>query len=111
MSKKPETKFKENTVAPFLKVLANTWFVKTQQRATRGTPDYLICVNGMFVALELKKDAREKPDPLQSYNLNRIIECKGIAMVAFPENWDEVSKVLTTLSDDSSLKGRRKDGH
>lgn len=111
MGMKKETRFKTGTVAPFLKALPNTWFVKTQQRAIRGTPDYLLCVNGMFVGMELKKDGKEKPDPLQQYNLGRIKASKGIALVAHPENWEKVSRVLTILANDASIKRGESDDH
>lgn len=71
-----------------------------------------MCVNGMMIALELKKSSKEKPDKLQEYNIAKIIEARGIAIVVCPENWDEVSKILTMLAETPKTKeGEVKDGH
>jgi hypothetical protein len=87
---KPETLFK-NRVRKDLEALKKTWFVKINQVALRGIPDFLLCVNGFFVALELKKDVASSPDELQLYNLKQIKKkARGISFVAHPENWPEV---------------------
>lgn len=79
--------------------LPNTWFTKTQQRTIRGTPDYLACVNGVFVGIELKRSAKEKMKlTLQAHNVNKINRAQGLGLFVYPENWDKVQKVLTTLS-------------
>lgn len=97
MAKKPETLFKER-IYPKLKTLPNTWVVKIQQVAKRGTPDFLLCINGLFVAIELKKSVDEEPDALQEWNLENIADCGGAAMVAYPENWDATYTVLQKLA-------------
>jgi hypothetical protein len=87
--KKPETKFKERV----LKDLQNTpytWVEKIQQVAKRGTPDLLICMGGKFIAIELKKDEHEAPDPLQQLKLQRIEDAGGDSFVVHPGNWDIV---------------------
>lgn len=103
MSKGPETKFKE-FIRPFLKTLKNSWFCKVQQITISGTPDFLLCVSGTFVALELKKDASSKPTELQLYMLRKIRESGGIALVCFPENWDIVSHYLQKLANQGLTK-------
>lgn len=85
----PETRFK-TVVLKDLKSVPDLWFVKTQQRATRGIPDVLLCLGGRFMAIELKKDEFEKPDPLQEYNLKKIREAGGLTWVAHPKNWKQV---------------------
>lgn len=92
-----ETSFKIR-IRPQLNAIPNSWWTKTQQRSLRGTPDFLGCVNGKFVALELKRSAKEKPDPLQAYNLQKILAANGLAFVVFPENWDEIFNTLTALA-------------
>lgn len=99
MGKKPETKFKETRVIPDLKKLPNCWFVKIQQLSIRGVPDYLLCVNSTFVALELKKDEKETPDRLQQYNLEGINRAGGIGIVAHPGNWDITYDLLKQLAE------------
>lgn len=73
------------------------WFTKTQQVAIRGTPDFIMCVGGMFVALELKRSSKLKADPLQSNNISKINEAKGIGLVVGPENWKKTLDVLKIL--------------
>lgn len=96
-SMKPETKFRTNQVRPFLKRLKNTFFMGIQQVAICGDPDFVLCVRGHFVALELKA-AGEKPRPLQEHKLNQIEKAGGIRIVASPENWDDVKQHLLEMS-------------
>lgn len=58
----------------------------------------MLCVNGMFVALELKKDSSEKADALQGHNIQTINKSGGIALVVCPENWKKVFKTLEILA-------------
>ena len=106
LAKKPETNFKDNKVRPFLKSLPNTWFFKTNERAVRGIPDFILCINGMFVAIELKKDKASEPDELQKFTLKKIKDAKGISFVTCPEDWLVHSKVLTKLAGNSTLMER-----
>jgi hypothetical protein len=86
MAQKPETIFKERVLKD-LRALPSTYAVKIQQQAIRGTPDILACVNGWFVAIELKKDDKAKTDKRQDYELKKIDEAGGMALVAHPLNW------------------------
>jgi hypothetical protein len=97
MSKKPETKFKER-IRPYLEALPGSWWVKVQQVGIRGTPDFLGCVGGVFVALELKKDSHTEPDPLQLYTLDKIQQAGGVTFIVSPENWNEVYRDLCRLA-------------
>lgn len=97
MAKKPETVFKER-IKPMLEALGGSWWVKTQMLSTLGIPDYLGCVQGAFIALELKKDRKSKPSKLQLWVLGKIMDAGGIAMVVYPENWDEVYGVLSACA-------------
>ena len=96
MSKQNETKFKEK-VTERLKTFKHTWFVKIQQLSVSGTPDFLICLNGVFIALELKTDIG-KVSKLQEYNLNKIAKCGGISIVLMPQNFDETMAFLDNVS-------------
>jgi hypothetical protein len=93
---KDETKFRQNKVIPFLKRLKKTTFFPIQQSSISGTPDFLVCVNGTFVALELKSEFGEL-SKLQAYQLWRILNSGGVTMVAKPSNWDDIKDQLTKL--------------
>ena len=95
MAKKPETVFKEK-IRPRLEALGVVY--KIQSETIRGIPDFLICINGHFVALELKKDMATPPDKLQMYNLAKIEKNGGKAYLVYPENWDRVYNTLLTLA-------------
>lgn len=96
MSKKPETLFKEKFVRE-LKRIDGLKVFKIQQSTICGTPDLLICLRGLFIAIELKKDEREAPTPLQQHNLNEIAQCGGVTFVACPENSKQVISALLKI--------------
>lgn len=97
MAKKPETKFKER-VREALDTIPNVVAFKIQQLSIRGTPDFLICAAGTFIALELKSSDKELPDPLQRWNIERINNAQGIALVMNPENFKKILNVITILA-------------
>lgn len=97
MAKQPETLLKERVLAD-LKLLPKTYAVKIQQVAIRGTPDILACINGYFVAIELKRDEKQKPDPMQKHQLGKIQGAAGYTYVVHPLNWPGVLASLTRLA-------------
>lgn len=106
--KKPETKFKEK-VRKDLETLENTWFVKIQQVSIRGIPDFLLCVNGGFVAIELKKDADSMRNKLQEWTLTSISHAGGMSFVAHPDNWTETFDVIKNMDYQSEDYDRSED--
>lgn len=97
MSQKPETRFRKR-VTSALDKLPRTYYFSVQQIARRGDPDIVLCINGSFVALELKASAQEMPTPLQRRKLEWILDAEGIAFVVYPENWDEILEYLQILA-------------
>ena len=97
MPEKPETRFKRK-IRPQLERLPFSWWVKVQQVAIAGTPDFLGCIRGKFVAIELKVGSG-KLSKLQTYNLDRIFSARGLALVATPENWPKIYDSLKLLSE------------
>jgi hypothetical protein len=97
MAQKPETLFK-NRIRPLLTGLPKCYVEKIQQVAIHGTPDFLMCVNGSFVALELKRDAKAPVDALQIYNLRIIRSAGGIGLLVWPEIWLQVYGLLRSLA-------------
>ena len=95
--KQPEARLKERVIQD-LKQLPDCWVVKVQQVVIRGTPDLLCCICGFFVALELKRNARARLDPLQAYQLAKIKNAGGIAHVVHPDNWEEILDELRALT-------------
>jgi penicillin-binding protein-related factor A (putative recombinase) len=97
MAKKPETLFKEK-VRKALDEIPNSFFEKIQQVSIRGTPDFVGCIDGMFIAIELKKSLKDKPDALQEYKLSKIAQSGGIGFVVAPENFKETYQVLLQMA-------------
>ena len=106
MSKKPETTFKEQVIED-LRQLPLAWICKTNEVATRGIPDILMCVNSAFIALELKATSIDEPSALQKWNLEKVAAAGGLAFVVDPSNWDNTLALLHELacqSDKSTKK-------
>lgn len=99
--RQPESNLKERVLFD-LRTLPHSWWEKIQQVAIRGTPDILGCLSGLMVALELKKSAKEKPDPLQRFKLVSIHDAGGISLVVNPESWPECFELLKKLAQDLS---------
>jgi hypothetical protein len=94
---KPETKFRQGKVIPFLKTLKNTAFFPIQQQTIRGDADFFMVVRGRFVWLELKTSTG-KEEPLQKLKRQMAMEAGAIGIVATPDNWANVKKWLELLS-------------
>lgn len=93
---KDETKFKEK-VKKDLKTLSRIWILKTNEVSMVGIPDYLLCICGIFIAIELKANKKSDVSILQQYNLEKIELAGGIGLVAYPENWEAIFKLLKRI--------------
>ena len=70
-------KLYENKIKAYLKSIG-AYFIKTHgDRFSKvGTPDIIACVNGKFVAVEVKAE-NGKPSDLQLYHLEQIRKAGG----------------------------------
>jgi hypothetical protein len=101
MAKKPETCFKEKCFADLQDIRragGRLWWQKIQQVSIRGTPDVLLCVNGTFWAMELKKSNKDKADPLQQYTLGEIKRAKGLSTTESPQTWKKTLETVKILA-------------
>ena len=98
MARKPESVFRATYVQPFLKTLQNMEPFPIQQVAIVGDPDYLLCILGRFVALELKALDGEL-SAMQIHRLARVEKCGGVALVADPKNWSQIKNKLRNLDE------------
>ena len=64
-----------------------------------GLADLYICVDGIFVAVEIKGE-NGKPTQLQLHELERINNAGGIGIVLYPKDFEEFKKLI------HKLKGR-----
>lgn len=87
MPKKPESKLQEQCLK-YIKELEKQGqpIIAINQHgsafSSRGVPDILMCVKGIFIAVELKI-APNKPTPLQEHYIERIRNAKGLALVIY----------------------------
>lgn len=56
----------------------------------------LICCNGYFVAVEVKAE-NGKPSDLQLWNIEQIKKAGGIAMVLYPNQFEDFKKIIISL--------------
>jgi len=104
MSKKEETIFKEK-ILPELRKLG--YFVKIQQASIRGTPDLIGCINGVFIALELKTDIG-KTSAIQDVNLAKILKNGGIALQVSPATYPAIFSLLVRIRRSTQVNKSRK---
>lgn len=86
-----------------LRFVPNSWWFKPPTAALRGVPDFIGCVNGFFVALELKLDiAHLDPsrESLQKHVISKIKSARSPIAIdrCTPKTWDSVKRKLLFLS-------------
>ena len=87
----------ENQIKEYLKKM-NCWYVKTWSNGIQreGIPDLIICVNGFFLGVEVKaKNGR--PTELQKWNVKKIKEAGGIAIILYPDQFDQFKELIYLL--------------
>lgn len=91
----------ENKVKQFLKA-EGAWFVKffANSFTKSGIPDVLACVNGHFVGIEIK-GPNGHPSELQIWNVNKIRESGGFAMILYPSGFEKFKTFVRDLKCDS----------
>lgn len=91
---------KANSLTPEARVVAevrrwaaahpDVYLCRVVQAGTSGTPDFLLCINGHFVAIEAKAPG-QRPRALQMVHLDRITAAGGTAL------WGDADAVLPQL--------------
>ena len=61
-----------------------------------GIPDILASINGRFVGIEVKA-SNGRPSELQLWNIEKIKESGGIAMVLYPKDFDLFKELVYKL--------------
>ena len=89
-----EEKVFENKIKAYLKSIG-AYFIKTHgDRFSKvGTPDIIACINGHFVAVEVKA-TNGRPSELQKYHINQIKESGGFAVILYPDEFDDFKKTI-----------------
>ena len=90
----------ENKIKKYLES-QNCYFVKyfANRMTKAGIPDILACVNGYFVAIEVKAE-NGHPSELQIYNVKKINnEACGIAVIVRPSDFGNLKLMIDCLND------------
>ena len=101
-----EEKLYENKIKIFLSE-HGAWFVKYwsglssngKQFTRNGIPDILCCLDGHFVAIEVKA-ANGRPSELQLHTINEIRKAGGFAFVLYPSGWDKFKQFVKDLKEE-----------
>lgn len=77
------------------------WYVKyfANRNTKAGIPDILACVNGYFVGIEVKAQ-KGSPSALQMYNVRKIRESGGFAVVVYPSGFEKLKDFILDLKDE-----------
>ena len=86
-----ETNLKKKVLKYLKETYPDAWAYKTCDQFTSGIPDIIICLEGKFIAIELKVGSN-KATLLQAYTLEKIKVSGGACGVAY--NLGEVKEIL-----------------
>lgn len=87
----------ENKIKSYLKSIG-AYFIKTHgDRFSKiGTPDIIACVNGHFVAVEVKAE-NGKPSDLQLYHIEQINKAGGYGVILYPKGFEDFKNFCEKL--------------
>ena len=87
----------ENKIKAYLKSIG-AYFIKTHgDRFSKiGTPDIIACVNGHFVAVEVKAE-NGRPSELQLYHIEQIKKAGGYGTILYPKDFESFKKDVENL--------------
>jgi hypothetical protein len=63
-----------------------------------GVPDIVCCLNGFFIGIECKKDAKTAPTALQTQHAEDIKKRKGVVFLANGANTQELGDLLSRIN-------------
>lgn len=75
-------------------------------KGRRGVPDILACINGLFVAIEVKRDKSKRPTALQRYELHEIGKAGGHSYIC--HGTDGIPLVVAQIMEDLKRWGSKR---
>ena len=63
-----------------------------------GIPDFTICCNGHFIAVETKAEPTSKATPMQERELEAIRAANGTSLIIHSENIQDLAEILNGLT-------------
>lgn len=86
----------QKKVLNWLRSVPECYVVKVVRANRSGVPDLLICKNGVFVGVELKKEDGQL-SPLQKIHLSEIKQSGGISMTIKPSSFIALKSLIESL--------------
>ena len=86
----------------FLKYWGGGGFTKS------GVPDILACCKSYFMGIEIKATGG-KPSDLQIYNLNKIDQAGGKAILLYPKDFDLFKQLINNPKNEKLYKNLKKE--
>ena len=77
------------------------WYFKTWSNGIQaeGIPDLIVCCNGYFLGIEVKAE-KGHPSQLQLHKIQQIRKAHGIAIVLYPDQFEEFKELIHQLNMD-----------
>jgi len=69
-----------------------------------GIPDFVVCINGRFVAIETKRDRKAQLSVRQAFERKKIENAGGLYLVIHDENYPSLERALRDAA--IALQGR-----
>ena len=83
----------QKKIITMLEQTYDAYVVKVVSASKSGVPDILCCIEGRFIAIEVKRpESKNNVSKLQEYNLSLVEQRGGVSMVAWTV--DMVKEIL-----------------
>ena len=109
MGNTPEGKVKKKVIN-ILK-FHNAWYCSpaTRGMGRSGVPDILVCLRGVFIGIEVKRDRKHLPTKLQEHELWKLQRSGGWGIVIHNDNLLDLEGLCSTIVAQAELT--RQSGH
>lgn len=82
----------QKDIIKYLNSLNNVYYVRVTHSSKNGVPDLILCINGNFIAIEIKR-LNGKVSQLQKLNIDKIKQANGKAYIVY--TLQEVKDIVT----------------
>ena len=90
----PEAKVKARVVKLLKEHDIYYFFPATHGFGRSGVPDIICCFNSLFLAIECKATAKNKPTALQEKEMRKIRDAFGVTFVIHEDNINDLARWL-----------------
>ena len=86
----------QKAIIKLLETEYSAYVVKVERASKAGVPDLLVCLEGKFIAIEVKRpETKLHVSALQQYNLDKAEDAGGFSLVAY--NTEMVEEFIESL--------------